>query len=176
MRTDNGPEFTCRAFIASTQAGLRWRHILIQQDWPMQNGYIYSFNSEFRDECLNEHCFQTLPQARSEIAIWCQDYNEGRPHSSLEKTVSRVHPTPSHQAPSIDFKQRDQITFNLDFRLGGMAKGHRSGSAKYYAHTTSTALRIWRRLCTGLPSCTTTSYHKRHWGMKPQCKLLKPLR
>jgi putative transposase len=82
VRTDNGPEFTCRAFIAWAQAhGVR--HILIQPGRPMQNGYIESFNGKFRDECLNEHWFQTLPQARSEIAIWRQDYNEVRPHSSL---------------------------------------------------------------------------------------------
>ncbi|GAO22063.1 IS1477 transposase [Alicycliphilus sp. B1] len=82
VRTDNGPEFTCRAFIAWTQAhGVR--HILIQPGRPMQNGYIESINGKFRDECLNEHWFQTLPQARSEIAIWRQDYNEVRPHSSL---------------------------------------------------------------------------------------------
>ncbi|ALV04633.1 transposase [Roseateles depolymerans] len=82
VRTDNGPEFTCRAFMAWAQAhGVR--HILIQPGRPMQNGYIESFNGKFRDECLNEHWFQTLPQARSEIAIWRQDYNQVRPHSSL---------------------------------------------------------------------------------------------
>ncbi|ALT77855.1 transposase [Paucibacter sp. KCTC 42545] len=82
VRTDNGPEFTCRAFIAWAQAH-DVRHILIQPGRPMQNGYIESFNGKFRDECLNEHWFQTLPQARSEVAIWRQDYNEVRPHSSL---------------------------------------------------------------------------------------------
>lgn len=82
VRTDNGPEFTCRAFIAWAQShGVR--HILIQPGRPTQNGYIESFNGKFRDECLNEHWFQTLPQARSEIASWRQDYNEVRPHSSL---------------------------------------------------------------------------------------------
>lgn len=30
-----------------------------------------------------KHWFQTLPQACSEIAIWRQEYNEVRPHSSL---------------------------------------------------------------------------------------------
>lgn len=82
VRTDNGPEFTCRAFIAWAQAH-DVRHILIQPGRPMQNGYIESFNGKFRDECLNEHWFETLMQARSEIATWCQDYNEVRPHSSL---------------------------------------------------------------------------------------------
>ena len=48
-RTDNGPEFTSRAFLAwTTLHGIR--HILIQPGRPMQNGYIESFNGKFRDE------------------------------------------------------------------------------------------------------------------------------
>ena len=59
VRTDNGPEFTSRAFIAWAQThGIR--HILIEPCRPMQNGYIESFNGRFRDECLNEHWFETL--------------------------------------------------------------------------------------------------------------------
>jgi len=82
VRTDNGPEFTCRAFIAWAQShGVQ--HILIQPGRPMQNSYIESFNGKFRDECLNEHWFETLAQARTAIAAWRQDYNEVRPHSSL---------------------------------------------------------------------------------------------
>ena len=81
VRTDNGPEFTSRAFMAWAQThGIR--HILIQPGRPMQNGYIESFNGKFRDECLNDHWFETLPQARAAIAVWRQDYNEVRPHSS----------------------------------------------------------------------------------------------
>ena len=84
VRTDNGPEFTSRAFIGWAQAhGIR--HILIAPGKPMQNGYIESFNGKFRDECLNEHWFQTLSQARSTIAAWRQDYNEVRPHSSCRR-------------------------------------------------------------------------------------------
>ena len=49
----------------------------------MQNGYIERFNSKFRDECLNEHWFQNLRQARAEIADWRTDYNEVRPHRSI---------------------------------------------------------------------------------------------
>jgi putative transposase len=82
VRTDNGPEFTSRAFLAwTTLHGIR--HILIQPGRPMQNGYIESFNGKFRDECLNEQWFKTLPQARDCIAEWRKDYNEVRPHSSL---------------------------------------------------------------------------------------------
>ena len=82
VRTDNGPEFTSRAFIGWTQAhGVR--HLLIEPGRPMQNGYIESFNGRFRDECLNEHWFETLHQARKEIAAWRRDYNEVRPHGSI---------------------------------------------------------------------------------------------
>ena len=51
----------------------------------MQNGYIESFNGKFRDECLNEQWFETLPQARHAIAVWRQDYNEVRPHSNCRR-------------------------------------------------------------------------------------------
>jgi putative transposase len=84
VRTDNGPEFTSRAFMAwALRHGIR--HILIEPGRPMQNGYIESFNGKFRDECLNEHWFETLPQARTTITDWRQDYNEVRPHSSCKR-------------------------------------------------------------------------------------------
>ena len=74
VRTDNGPEFTSRAFIAWTQQhGIEY--LLIQPGRPMQNGYVESFNGKFRDECLNEHWFTSLAQARDVIATWRRDYN-----------------------------------------------------------------------------------------------------
>ena len=61
VRTDNGPEITSRAFMGWAQShGIR--HILIEPGRPMLNGYIESFNGKFRDECLNDHWFETLPQ------------------------------------------------------------------------------------------------------------------
>ncbi len=81
VRTDNGPEITSRVFIAWTQRhGIA--HWLIDPGKPMQNGYIESFNGKFRDECLNEHWFTSLMQARQVISNWRRDYNEVRPHSS----------------------------------------------------------------------------------------------
>lgn len=39
VRTDNGPEFTCRTFIGWCQThGIQ--HLLIEPGKPMQNGYI----------------------------------------------------------------------------------------------------------------------------------------
>jgi putative transposase len=107
VRTDNGPEFTSRAFIAWTIKH-RVRHLLIEPGKPMQNGYIESFNGKFRDECLNEHWFQTLQQAREAIAHWRRDYNEVRPHGTIGRipparfaeqhrrhAVGAAHPTPA---------------------------------------------------------------------------------
>ena len=82
VRTDNGPEFTGRAFLGWVQTK-RIRHLLIEPGKPMQNGYIESFNGKLRDECLNEQWFETLHQARVTVAAWRRDYNEVRPHSSL---------------------------------------------------------------------------------------------
>ena len=81
IRTDNGPEFTARAFAAWAQSN-QIEHVLIQPGCPTQNAYIESFNGSFRDECLNEHWFTSLADARSEIGRWSRDYNETRPHSS----------------------------------------------------------------------------------------------
>lgn len=81
VRTDNGPEFTSRVFLAWTKKH-KIKHLLIEPGRPMQNGYIESFNGKFRDECLNEQWFTSLAQARSVIAQWRRDYNEVRPHSS----------------------------------------------------------------------------------------------
>jgi putative transposase len=50
----------------------------------MQDGFVESFNGRLRDECLNEHLFSTLRQARYLIAAWRDDYNHRRPHTSLD--------------------------------------------------------------------------------------------
>ena len=106
VRTDNGPEFTSRAFIAwAQQHGVE--HILIEPGKPMQNGYIESFNGKFRDECLNEHWFTSLAQARAVIAEWRRDYNEVRPHSSCGR-IPPANFAANHRAQHI----KNAVTFN----------------------------------------------------------------
>ena len=36
-----------------------------------------------RDELLNETLFKSMGHAREKITAWADDYNTGRPHSSL---------------------------------------------------------------------------------------------
>jgi putative transposase len=82
LHADQGPEFTGRALDQwASERGIELR--LIQAGKPTQNAYIESFNGKFRDECLNEHWFRSLAEARTIVAAWRIDYNEQRPHSAL---------------------------------------------------------------------------------------------
>ncbi len=51
---------------------------------PTDNPFIESFNGSFRDECLNTNWFLSLQDAAEKIEAWRIDYNEYRPHSSLD--------------------------------------------------------------------------------------------
>jgi putative transposase len=42
---------------------------------PMQNGFVESFDGRLRDECLNEHLFTNLDDARQIIEAWRIDCN-----------------------------------------------------------------------------------------------------
>lgn len=80
---DNGPEFSGRVL-----DDWAWRNGVklhfIDPGKPVQNPYIESFNATFRKDCLNQNWFYTLEEAREEIEKWRRDYNEFRPHSSLQ--------------------------------------------------------------------------------------------
>lgn len=80
--TDNVPEFTGRALDRWAYKH-RARLDFIQPEKPVENAFVESFNGKFRDECLNEHWFVDLGDAREKIKAWRQDYNTSRPHSSL---------------------------------------------------------------------------------------------
>lgn len=83
IRCDNGPELTSRHFLAwSIERQIELLHI--QPGKPTQNGRLESFNGKLREECLNLSWFQNLFDARRKIAAWQKEYNEDRPHSSLD--------------------------------------------------------------------------------------------
>ncbi len=79
---DNGSEFTSKAmFFWSKKASVRLA--FIQPGKPTQNAFVESLNGKFRNECLNQHWFRSLEEARQEIEQWRAHYNHVRPHSSL---------------------------------------------------------------------------------------------
>ncbi len=79
--SDNGTELTSGAVLRWATGRLAWHYI--EPGKPVQNAFVESFNSRLRDECLNEHVFLTLAEARETIEAWRHDYNHHRPHSSL---------------------------------------------------------------------------------------------
>ena len=56
----------------------------IQPGKPTQNAYVESFHGRLREECLQGSWFQNLFDARRKITAWRHNYNEKRPHSSLD--------------------------------------------------------------------------------------------
>jgi putative transposase len=97
---DNGPEFSGRLLDAwAYQRGVKLH--FIQPGKPIQNAFVESFNSRFRDECLNEHWFLGLSDARERVETWRQDYNTQRPHRSLGQLTPEEYATrfASLQAP-----------------------------------------------------------------------------
>lgn len=85
---DNGPEFQSRELDTwAYERGIRLH--FIKPGKPVENAYIESFNGKFRDECLNENWFLSLDDAREKIDAYRRDYNEVRPHSSLDNQTPR---------------------------------------------------------------------------------------
>jgi putative transposase len=80
---DNGPEF-----VGKVLDEWAYRHGVklnfIRPGKPIENAYAESFIGRLRDECLNENWFISLNRAREVIESWRIDYNDGRPHTSLE--------------------------------------------------------------------------------------------
>ena len=79
---DNGSEYISKAmdqWSYRNDVELKF----IQPGKPMQNGFIESFNGRLRDECLNQHWFETLEQAKQIIELWRIEYNTDRPNKAL---------------------------------------------------------------------------------------------
>jgi putative transposase len=83
IKVDNGPEFISKELD-------RWAYEnKVTLDFsrpgkPIDNAFIESFNGSFRDECLNTNWFLSIEDAQEKIEDWRQEYNEWRPHGSLD--------------------------------------------------------------------------------------------
>jgi len=82
IQVDNGPEFVSKALD-------RWAYehgvelAFSRPGKPTDNAHIEAFNGRLRQECLNQHWFLSLSDAREKIEAWRRGYNETRPHGSL---------------------------------------------------------------------------------------------
>jgi putative transposase len=80
IRTDQGTEFTSRAMLDwAYKHGIKIEYTKVRKP----NQVIEAFNSRVRDECLNEHVFFSLQDAREKIDHWHWRYNNINPHSAL---------------------------------------------------------------------------------------------
>jgi putative transposase len=93
--SDNGSELTSHAILRwQEERSVEWHYIAPGK--PQQNGFAESFIGRLRDECLNEHLFSSLKEARHIIEAW------SRPHTSL----SGLTPT--------EFANRSRMDQNLN--------------------------------------------------------------
>ena len=111
ITVDHGPEFEGKLLDAwAYECGVQLA--FIRPGKPVENAYIESFNGRFRDECLNEHWFVTMAQARRVIESWRQEYNDERPHSSLGYL------TPARFAAELGTKKEDEALSTADSNPG----------------------------------------------------------
>ena len=88
IRVDNGPEFVSKSLD-------HWAYFngvkldFSRPETPTDNAYIESFNGRLREECLNQHWFMSLEDAQEQFDHWRRDYNEVRPHSSLNQRTPK---------------------------------------------------------------------------------------
>ena len=84
--SDNGTELTSNAILAWQQEhAVEWHYIAPGK--PMQNGFVESFNGRLRDECLNEHVFTNLSEARAII----EDMEDRLQHQPTAHEPQRAH-------------------------------------------------------------------------------------
>lgn len=108
IRSDNGPEFTSNALDAwAWSRGIKLD--FIEPGKPNQNAFIESFNGRLREECLNDNQFLTLAEAQVIIEAWRKEYNDERPHGSLNGLTPKEF-ADGHASKSIQSALRAQTT------------------------------------------------------------------
>lgn len=83
IRCDNGPEFISKMFQEWCK-GNDINIIYIQPGHPTQNSIIERINGSYRRAVPDAYIFRTLHDVRELTEAWMTDYNECRPHESLD--------------------------------------------------------------------------------------------
>lgn len=109
IRSDNGPEFIAYAIRDWLAAhGIRTHYITPGSPW--EQAYVESFHDKLRDELLNREIFANLSEAETMLEDWRNEYNDERPHSSLDYL------TPNEYARATAPAEANQISYG---KVGG---------------------------------------------------------
>lgn len=97
IRSDNGPEFIAEVVKQWLQeSGVKT--LYIEPGSPWENAYSESFNSRFRDELLDRELFTSVLEAKVLVREYKQEYNQQRPHSSLNYQTPAAFAATVHQS------------------------------------------------------------------------------
>ena len=89
LAVDNGPEFISKVLDSwAHRHGVKLE--FSRPGTPTDNAYIEAFNGRFREECLDQHWFVSVVEAREIIEAWRQDYNTARPHGALNNLTPQA--------------------------------------------------------------------------------------
>lgn len=106
ISVDNGTEFTSKAL----DHWAYWNQVRLdfsRPGKPTDNAHIEAFNGSLRRECLSQHWFMDLEEARRTLEAWRADYNNVRPHKSLGQLP------PAHFRPGGAFTPTPERLKNL---------------------------------------------------------------
>lgn len=82
IRSDNGPEFISKRFqLWLNDNKIGWSKI--RKGCPQENCFVERFNRTMREDFLDANLFLSLDMAIQLAEIFQQEYNEVRPHESL---------------------------------------------------------------------------------------------
>lgn len=83
ITVDNGPEFISQVMDEwAYRRGVKLD--FIRPGKPTDNPFVESFHDKFREECLDDHYFSNLFEARTIIENWRIEFNTFRPHRTLK--------------------------------------------------------------------------------------------
>ena len=112
LRVDNGPQYIAQKFRSSMKL-LRISLEYIQKHTPEDNGNIESFHSSLKTDYIWPFEFQDYREASVAIENAFTDYNEKRPHSSLDY----LPPREFMRKFLNDWSFRESYTRNLEVKM-----------------------------------------------------------